>query len=140
MIRRVAIWTVALIAILAQVAVGIAGPHGTLCVCSTCISVQGPGESCGPDADARETNAIELVVIGSAGCTDCHLITLPDTTYAPQYSAPTHPAAIDLPATQVVVALVTWPSPLLVRPQRYDRQRYPASQQLIALRTVVMTC
>lgn len=93
MIRRVAIWTVALIAILAQVAVGIAGPHGTLCVCSTCISVQGPGESCGPDADARETNAIELVVIGSAGCTDCHPSIAPPAAAAPSPRSSPRPCA-----------------------------------------------
>lgn len=140
MIRRMVIWTVAIVAILAQVAVGIAGPHGTLCVCSSCISIQAPGESCGGDAEARATNALELVVTGSAGCTECHPVPMPDTTCVPQSSAPAHPAGVDLSASRVVVAVVAWPSPPTVRQQRHDRPRHPSAQLLNALRTVVLTC
>lgn len=138
MIRRAVLMTVALFVILAQMVSGIAGPDAQVCLCSTCVTIEHPGEGCGPGSTDGSPSG--LVVIGNAACTDCYLIPLPSTAYSPASSAPTHPTAADIPATRTMLGLVSWPSPRTTRPQRHDRLRIQPGLHLGHLRTVVLTC
>jgi hypothetical protein len=138
MIRRAVIMLVAIVAILAQVAAGVAGPGSRLCVCSTCIVVEGQGDDCSPHS-ATASSASRLVLVGGNGCDGCHLIPLPDTAYSPSSSAPAAPSAMALPVAQVVDVL-TWPPCPATPLMRHERQRIPSSQHLRVLRSVVMTC
>lgn len=139
MIRRAAFLTVAVFAVLAQLAAGLVGPAGSICVCSTCISIERQSDGCSSAASGA-SDVGGLVVIGERGCTDCHLIPLPDTTYTPTTSAPAHPIPADLLSTRVVLSLLVWPPNVATRPPSVHRQRTPPDQRLRVLRTVVMTC
>jgi hypothetical protein len=140
MIRRAAFLTVAVFAVLAQLAAGLVGPAGSICVCSTCISIERQGDGCSSAASSEATDVGGLVVIGERGCTDCHLIPLPDTTYTPTTSAPAHPIPADLPSSRTVLSLLVWPPSDATRLPSAHRQRTPPDQYLRVLRTVVMTC
>lgn len=143
MIRRVAIAIAALFAIIAQMVAGIAGPSGGICVCSTSITIERAGLGCGPelaDTSRSDDRYAGLLVVGEHGCTDCHLISLPDTAYLPMASAPAHPVAVVLPTFRTLVASIVWPPPPALRAWSQDRQRAPSGQHLRLLRTVVMTC
>lgn len=143
MIRRVIIAVAALFAIVAQLAVGIAGANGSICICSTCITIQRDGDACcaaTEDDDSAADRSAGLLVIGERGCRECHLVPLPDTTYLPTATAPTPPVAIALPVASRSVAGLVRPPPPALRALRMDRRRTPTEQHLRCLRTVVMTC
>lgn len=139
MIRQVALATIAVFAILAQVAVGLVGPGGGICVCSTCVAIETHVAAC--DTSVPETcGADGVVVIGDRGCSDCHLIPLPHTDYAPTVSVPTHPVAAVVPSAPVLESILVWPPPPASRSASYLRQRTPPNQYLRVLRSVVLTC
>lgn len=139
MIRRAAFLLVAVFAVLVQMAAGFMGPESRICVCSACIAIEGSDADCRPSAiEARDVGA--LVVVGERGCTDCHVIPLPDTTYVPAASAPAPLIPADIALTRIVPSKVVWSSLEATRPLFAHRQRTPPNQQLRNLRTVVITC
>lgn len=143
MIRRGLVAVAALLAVLAQVAIGLVGPTGHVCVCATCITLERADADCGsatPAAAIERDRSPGLVVLGDGGCSDCHLVPLPDTTYLPTAAAPAHPVAADLPAIWPLVAQIVWPPSPAMRMPRSDRQRTPGDLHRRLLRSVVLTC
>lgn len=139
MIRQAVLATITAFAIMAQVAIGLVGPGGGICICSTCVAIESHVATCG--TAARETcGADGAVVIGDGGCSDCHLIPLPHTDYAPTASASTHLVATLVPSAPSVESILVWPPAPSSRLAAYLRQRAPPNQCLRVLRSVVLTC
>ncbi|MBI5940728.1 MAG: hypothetical protein HY859_09910 [Caulobacterales bacterium] len=143
MIRRTLVAVAALFAIVAQLAVGIAGPNSSICICSTCITIERDGDACCSVTDGATSasdRSTGLLVIGKRGCAECHLVPLPDTTFLPTTSAPIPPVATALPVAHRLATSLVWPPPPGMWARRLDRQRPPTELHLRCLRTVVLTC
>lgn len=139
MIRRAVFGMIVAFAILAQVAVGLAGPGGGICVCSSCVAIASRVDACDSSV-AMTCDAEEAVVIGARGCSNCHLIPMPHTAYAPTVSAPSHPVAAVVPSAPCVEPIRAWPPAPTSPSASYLRQRTPPNLYLRVLRSVVLTC
>lgn len=126
--RRAATWITVAIAILVHLAAGVAGSNAQLCICSSGVTIEQQGSGCcGQPAEAEP----------DGGCTDCHLIPLPDATAAGISLPPSCAAAAVLPE-RIIVATLVWPSPPDQRTAR--RRGHPPDPWPRLLRSVVLTC
>lgn len=131
-LRRAATWITVALAILVHLAAGIAGPGMQLCVCTTGVTIAPQHTACcgndvKPDAPADVPD----------GCTDCHIMPLPDDAAAAISPAPSLPPMAVLPAP-VQIAMIIWPirlEPSLGRPRGHPPDPVPRR-----VRTVILTC
>jgi hypothetical protein len=137
---RIAAWLVIVLALLAQVIAGAAGPGAQICVCPSGVSIERQGESCcASEAQGLDDRQGAPVPVVPSGCPDCHLIPLPDTAMASVSLAPIlQPAAIP-PIAPVAWAVIAWPPTARACALR-DQEHPPPHRHLRFLRTVVITC
>lgn len=134
---RITTWVIVAVAMVAQLIAGAVGRDTRLCVCSSGVTIESQGDAC----CAGETGfqKADPAVAAPYGCTDCHLIPLPDGSAAMLTAVPTAPPSADhaqtLPPVAIIVRL-----PAIDRPHRSDLERPPPNQHLRFLRSVVITC
>jgi hypothetical protein len=127
-LRRAVAWAVVALALLVHLVAGIAGPGMQLCVCATGVAIAPQHTACcGSEAEADDP-------VGTAdGCTDCHLIPLPDDAAVALSPVPGPPPRAVLP-DPVQITVIVWP----MRPQpSLGRPPDPVPRRV---RTVVLTC
>lgn len=131
-LRRPVRWAAALLAVLIHLVAGIAGPGMQICVCTTGVTIA-PSHTacCGNEAKQEALAGIP------DGCTDCHIMPLPDDAAAPLPPALRLPPTAMLPAA-AQIAVIIWPmrlEPSLGRPRGHPPD--PVSRRV---RTVILTC
>jgi hypothetical protein len=131
-LRRAATWITVAMAILVHLVAGVAGTDMQLCVCSSGVTIERLESGCC-------VTPVEVVAEGEpdGGCTDCHLIPLPDSTAASISVPPACPPVAGLPEP-IIVATLVWPSPPAQRPARL--RAHPPDQLPRLLRSVVLIC
>ena len=129
-LRRAATWVEIVAVLLIHLVAGIAGDHAQLCVCAGGVTIEQQSAGC-CSIEVESTPGV------TGGCTDCHLIPLPDAGVASISPAPSLPPIAVMPAS-VQIAEIVWP----VQPALWTvRHRgHPPDPLPRMVRTVVLTC
>lgn len=129
-LRRTATWVAIVAVLLVHLVAGIAGEHAQLCVCAGGVTIERQGVDCC-------SIEVEAPAGATRGCTDCHLIPLPDAGAATISPAPNLPPMAVLP-TPVQIAEIVWPA----QPAGWTMRRrgQPPDPLPLLIRTVVLTC
>jgi len=128
-LRRWFVRAVVAVMILLQVALGLVGQQGYLCVCAASVTVA-HSDCCAQTPDATDPP--------SAACdADCQLIPLPDVSAVVIAAPPGLPDAAQVPSL-LVIAQIVWPRASWT--PTTTRGVPPPDPLARMLRTVILTC